>query len=132
MPPARNFPGPAAFNCQVLMCGRRQWARGSAPPGSVNVYRPAARAAAAGVFRFSVVNSTTAPAWVTERAGAGASTYALSKADTTASYQARWWTTYGGVRPVLTVAGRSVVIEDGAGYEIYRTAAGAVAIRKLV
>lgn len=99
--------------------------------GSVTVYRPAARVATAGVFRFSVVNNTTAPVWVTERAGTGVATYALSKADTTASYQARWWTTYGGVRPVLTVAGRSVVIEDGAGYEIYRTAAGAVALRKL-
>jgi hypothetical protein len=99
--------------------------------GSVKVYRPAARTTAPGAFRFSVVNNTGGPVGVTERAGAGATAYTLSRADTAASYQARAWTTYGGARPTLTVGGKSVPVEDGAGYEVYRAVGGAVAVRKL-
>jgi hypothetical protein len=100
--------------------------------GTVKVYRPIPRLAAPGRFRFSIVNSTGASVAVTEQAGSGSAAYTLTRADTAASYQARWWVTYGGARLILTAAGRSVAVEDGAGYEVYRTAAGAVAIRKLV
>jgi hypothetical protein len=83
------------------------------------------------VFRFTVVNNTASGVGVTERAGTAKSTYTLTRADTMASWQARKWTTTGGVKPTLTAGGTSVTIADGAAYELYRRADGALAIRRL-
>jgi hypothetical protein len=98
--------------------------------GSVKVYRPLPRTAVAGRFQFTVVNNTGASVFVTERAGTGVSSYGLSRGNTTASYQIRTWTTTG-VRPTITVAGRSVAVDDMAAYEIYAGPGGAVSIRKI-
>jgi hypothetical protein len=98
--------------------------------GSVKVYRPLARPTVAGRFNFTVVNNTGAAVPVTERAGASWSSYWLSRANTWSSYQIRGWTTTG-VRPTITVAGKSIAVDDGAAYEVYTPAGGGVAIRKL-
>lgn len=98
--------------------------------GYVKVYRPQRRTAVAGCFRFTVVNNTGAAVGVVERAGTGVSAYALSKAGTAPSYQVRWWSTYGGVTPAITVAGHSITVTDGAAYEIYNSGTG-IAIRRI-
>jgi hypothetical protein len=99
--------------------------------GRVRVYRPEARAAKPGVFRFTVVNDAESGVGVTERAGGMSWAYRLGRADTAGSYQTRWWITTGGVHPTLKVGGQTVRVEDGAGYQVYRGADGALAIRRL-
>jgi hypothetical protein len=98
--------------------------------GHVKVYRPQSLPKAAGVFRFTIVNNAAGAVSVVERAGTASATYSLSKANTLASYQTRYWTTYGGVRLSIVVAGQSIPVTDTGEYEIYNGPTG-VAIRKI-
>jgi hypothetical protein len=97
--------------------------------GTVRIYRPQARAAPAGWYRFTVVNNAGPGVYVTERAGLGASTYGLAQTDTAWSYQTRVW--QSSVRPVLRVGGASIAVDDGAAYEVYRQWNGALGIRRV-
>jgi hypothetical protein len=97
--------------------------------GYVKVYRPLARTAVAGRYQFTVVNNTGGSAGVVERAGVSSS-YTLTGANTAGSYGIRTWTTYGGVRPTIVVAGHAIAATDGAAYEVYNTGSG-VGIRQI-
>ena len=98
--------------------------------GWVKVYRPLARVDLAGRYQFTIVNNTGGPVSVVERAGAYWSSYALGKANQANSYQLRTWTTYGGVKPTITVAGKTVAVDHAGAYEVYNSGGG-VAIRKI-
>jgi len=98
--------------------------------GYVKVYRPLARTPLAGRFQFTVVNNTGASVGVAERAGTAWASYTLSRANTAASYEIRAWTTYGGARPTIVVAGHAIAVDDAGAYEIYNSGGG-VAIRKI-
>jgi hypothetical protein len=41
-------------------------------------------------------------------------------------------TATGTAKPTLTISGKSVTVQDAAGYEIYTTSTGSVSIRKFV
>src|SRR5262249_4165635 len=98
--------------------------------GYVKVYRPDARTPPAGRYEFTVVNNTTSSVQVTEQVGTSVSSYALAGRNTAASYQARAWTTTGGGQPTITVGGKTFLVEDGAAYEIFTAANGAVSLAK--
>ena len=98
--------------------------------GSVKVYRPLARTPVAGRYQFTIVNNTGAPVTAVDRAGTGVAAYSLTRGDSAWSYQHRTWSTTGGVRPTITVAGKTIAVQDGAAYEVYVRAGGSVAIRK--
>jgi len=97
--------------------------------GYVKVYRPQTRTRPAGLYQFTVVNNTGGSVTVVERAG-GSASYTLTAANTAGSYRIRSWTTYGGVRPTITVAGQAIAASDAAAYEIYNTGSG-VGIRQI-
>jgi hypothetical protein len=98
--------------------------------GYVKVYRPLARVDLAGRSQFTIVNNTGAAVGVVERAGSAWASYTLGKANQANSYQIRTWTTYGGVKPTIRVAGQTIAVEHGAAYEVYHTGSG-VSIRKI-
>lgn len=98
--------------------------------GYVKVYRPVARTPAAGAYGFTVVNNTSAPVTVVERAGSSWTSYVAGSANTAWSYRVRGWSTWGGMRPSITVAGKTIAVDDASAYEVYNSGAG-IAIRKI-
>lgn len=98
--------------------------------GYAKVYRPVARTAVANVYGFTVVNNTAAPVTVVERAGSSWTSYVAGPANTAWSYQVRGWSTWGGLKPAITVAGKSIAVDDASAYEVYNSGAG-IAIRKI-
>ena len=55
----------------------------------------------------------------------------LTSANTANSFSTGSVTTTGTTKPTFLLNGNSYTIENGAGYEIYRTSAGSTAIRKI-
>jgi hypothetical protein len=98
--------------------------------GYVKVYRPQARPYVAHRYQFTVVNNTGAAVTVVERAGTAWASYRLAKANTAASYQIRAWTTYGGAKPTIVVAGHAIAVDDVGAYEVYNSGSE-VGVRKL-
>ena len=119
----QNFNGVRAVTKQAFDLG-------GLVSGYAKVYRPLARVDLPGRFQFTIVNNTGGPVSVVERAGAAWASYTLGKANTLSSYQHRTWTTYGGAKPTVTVAGKSIAVDHVGAYEIYNSGTG-VAVRRL-
>ncbi len=117
------------FN-NVRTCGKHALDLRKLTSGYIKVYRPQARIVTPTRFEFSVVNNAKTTVSVKEAVGNSSFTYKLTAGNSAASYQTRFWTTTGS-KPTITVAGRTLTLEKGAGYEIYRTSAGTLSIRKL-
>jgi hypothetical protein len=99
--------------------------------GSVSVYRPVRRASRPGLVEFTIVNNTNVSRTYQLQIGSSLTSATLGVANTEASYWQRWATFSGNVRPTLKVGTTSLVIEDGAAYELYALPGGQVGIRKL-
>jgi hypothetical protein len=84
--------------------------------GWARVFRPLARTPARGIYQFTVTNATLSRVRVVERTAGGAVAYALSPADTEASYQVRTW--QSASVPVLWVGTSRMVVHDAAAYEV--------------
>ena len=102
--------------------------------GYVRVYRPKLRVSRIGQTKFTLTNNMTSSQSVSIRVGAstlGSST--LTAANTLTSYQIRWVTITGSATPItLRLAnGQILTVTSAGGYEIYKTSAGAAALRKL-
>jgi hypothetical protein len=99
--------------------------------GSVSVYRAVARTPHAGLVEYTLVNNTGASRAVTLQVGSYTSSGTLDKVNTQGSYRTGSATFSGTARPTLKVGNVSVVIQDGAAYELYTQSNGQVGIRKL-
>jgi hypothetical protein len=105
---------------------------GTLTGGWVRIYRPIVRYSEAGRFEFTIVNNTKSQQTVTRTIGKNTSTVALVKANTYGSFKNMYVTTTGTAKPTLTINGKSVTVQDAAGYEIYTTSTGSASIRKLL
>jgi hypothetical protein len=94
--------------------------------GSVSIYRPVARARRAGYVEYTLVNNTSISRTLTNPSGV-----TLTRANTVGSYQDRWVTFSGTARPTLKIASTSLVIEDGAAYELFSLPGGQAGIRRM-
>ena len=102
--------------------------------GYLRIYRPKARVNRTGQTKFSLTNNRTSNQTVTMLVGtSNLGSFSLTSANTLASYQTRWVTLTGTTLPItLRLSnGASVSVVNAGGYEIYTTAAGVAAIRKL-
>ena len=102
--------------------------------GYLRIYRPKARVNRTGQTKFSLVNNRTSNQTITLLVGtSNLGSFSLTSANTLASYQTRWVTLTGTTLPItLRLSnGASVSVVNAGGYEIYTTAAGVAAIRKL-
>jgi hypothetical protein len=98
--------------------------------GYVRVYRPDSRKIEAGQYEFTVVNNTISNISVATETANSTSYKSLTPSNTTASFaSSRYYGATGGVS--VRVAGRSMAVVDGAGYEIYSLPDGTPGIRKL-
>ena len=102
--------------------------------GYLRIYRPKPIVNRAGQTKFSLTNNRPSNQTVTLLVGTtNLGSFPLTSANTLASYQTRWVTLTGTTLPVtLRLSnGVSLSVVKAGGYEIYTTAAGVAAIRKL-
>lgn len=99
--------------------------------GSVGVYRPVARVAQAGLREFTIVNHTKSAQNFTIQVGTWTGGRSLTASNTAGSFQTGSVTFSGSVKPMFKIGNFSVEIRDGAAYELYTRADGAVGIRRV-
>ena len=102
--------------------------------GYVRVYRPKLRVNRIGQTKFTLTNNMTSSQSGSIRVGASTlGSFTLTAANTLTSYQIRWVTITGSATPItLRLAnGQILTVTSAGGYEIYKTSAGAAALRKL-
>ena len=100
--------------------------------GSLRIYQPNARTTQTGRFEFSIVDNTTSSQKVKVMVGKSEiMTISLTSANTANSFNTGFVAISGKTKPTFLLNGKSYTIENGAGYEIYRTSAGSTAIRKI-
>jgi hypothetical protein len=100
--------------------------------GSVSIYRPVVRATQPGRVEFTIVNNTSVSrTFKILIASSETETTTLSEANTTDSYKDRFVNYSGTARPTLKFEQTSLVIEDGAAYEVFSLPGGQVGIRAL-
>lgn len=102
--------------------------------GTVRIYRPKPRVSRTGQTKFTITNNMPSSQTMSINLGTSSlGSFSLTSANTLTSYQIRWATVTGGATPftLKLPTGQSITLATGSGYEIYRTASGSPALRKL-
>ena len=103
--------------------------------GWVRIYRPKARKDTLGKYKFTLVNNMTTAQTVTIKYGTySLGTTSLTAANTASSYLIQCVSASSTTTKFSIVLsnGKSVVIDNAAGYEVYPGTSGVLSIRKLV
>ncbi len=102
--------------------------------GTVRIYRPKRRGNKTGQTKFTITNNMPSSQTMSINLGTSSlGSFSLTSANTLTSYQIRWATVTGTATPftLKLSTGQSITLTNAGGYEIYKTASGSPALRKL-